>query len=304
MARNTRLQAPFDLTAWAFIATTGAACAQADPVQGDGSLRVGLWGEGASGARYHLSDAGFHITGDGVEALVTAADEPDGTPSLSIPLAAGHYELELLPGWEVYRGSIGDPQPAQVVADLITPNPVEFAVADNFSTEVTYMFEIEGDLVPMSDGTLDIDVEFQEDDGICTTSAHDWLFLGGDGHAPVGQGDGWQSFTASGDSLAAFILLFWEAGAPAGTFTLNLYEGVGTAGTLLSSGDYLVGEQAIAGFLWFGQIPVPLSDGQSYTFEAVNAPGWRTESGALPGATSSHGDAFHKTMRVYGPPCD
>src|SRR5688572_18402784 len=113
---RTRFLPSFHLAALAFLAVASTACDEVDAADGEGTLRVGLWGEGPSGQSYALLDAGFHITGDGVNAIISAADEPDGTPSLSVPLAAGDYELELLPGWEVFRGSIGDPDPVQLEA--------------------------------------------------------------------------------------------------------------------------------------------------------------------------------------------
>ena len=55
-----------------------------------------------------------------------------------------------------------------VDATLDSDNPVPFTIADNPATTVTGVFDIDGDLVPMQDGALDIDVEFDEDDGSCT----------------------------------------------------------------------------------------------------------------------------------------
>lgn len=303
MVRTARFHSALDLAVLAFVAIVPVACADPDPVQG-GSLRVGLWGEGASGTDYRLVDAGFRITATGVDAIVSAEDEPDGTAALRVPLAAGDYELELEPGWAVYRGNIGDPEPVRVEADLVTDNPVAFSVADNLATEVTYVFEIEGDVVPMTDGTLDVDVEFQEDDGMCTFGPQEWLLDVGDGQSPVGQGGGWQSFTAPRDSFLAFIPMMWEAGASEDPFTLNVYAGVGTSGALLSTGLYGAPQLEAAQFVWFGIIPFEIAAGQSYTIEGVDAQGWRTESGAVPGATSSAGNTFHKTMQLHGFACD
>jgi hypothetical protein len=304
MTRSTRRHPSFDLRVLALVASTLVGCATTDTPDGDGTLRVGLWGQGGSGSTYRLVDAGFHITGNGVDAIVSAADAPDGTPSLSVPLGKGDYELELLSGWEVYRGSIGDGDPALVEADLLTDNPVLFTVADGASTDVTYTFEIEGDIVPLADGTLDIDVEFEEDDGVCTPGGHEWLGETGDGSNPVGNGEGWQSFIAPRDTFLAFIPIFWEAGVPTDSLTINVYEGVGTSGTLLSTGMYGAFDSATTGFHWFGNIPILLTEGHSYTIEGVGAHGWRTESGALPGATSSEGDNYHKTMQLHGMICD
>ena len=174
-----------------FVMAVVGCTGEAELPEGEGTLRVGLWGDGASGTTYSLRDASFHVTGNGVDLTMFTAGLPDGTASITTPLAAGDYQIVLDPGWTVFSGDVGDPMPIAVDAELASDNPVPFAIADNLSTEVTFVFDVDGELVPMNQGTLDVDVEFQEDDGVCTpTFVWEELFVSTGDY--IDHGDGWQ----------------------------------------------------------------------------------------------------------------
>jgi hypothetical protein len=280
------------------------ACADAtDPATGEGELRVGLWGDGASGATYSLRDAIFRVTADGVDIDIDTDALADGTAAVSTPLAAGDYELELQPGWQVLRGDVGDPNPVAVEASIDSDNPVFFAIADGLSTEVTYVFDVEGDLVPMDDGSLDIDVQFDEDDGVCMPANFGEVVFESNGNY-IGQGDGWQSFTATHDISLYQVGLYWNV-TFGGPFTINIYEGVGTGGTLLHTQDFPgQGDSPPLGFDANGIVPpLVLVEGE-YTIEGTGTFGWQEAIGALPGSTSSLGDTRHKNIQLIASPCE
>lgn len=286
------------------LALTACAAAPDDPAPADGSLRVGLWGDGASGATYSLRAAAFQVTGNGVDATIDADALPDGTTAFAFGLPAGGYQVELLDGWEVWRGAVGDPLPVQVEATLDSPNPVPFAIADGLATDVTYVFDVGGELVPMAPGSLDIDVDFVEDDGVCTPTSVSETIFESVGEF-IGQGDGWQSFTAPADVQLVSIGLFWNV-SYGGAFTIHVYDGVGNQGTLLHSQTFPgLGDNPPVDFdSNVLDTPVLLAAGRSYTIEAVDTFGWQSASGALPGATSSLGNTGHKNIRLVATACD
>ncbi len=286
------------------LATIFAGCASSDPAPDDGSLRVGLWGDGASGEMYSLREADFRITGNGFDATVDADALPDGTPAFTIGLAAGDYQIELLDGWEVWRGAVGDPMPVQVEAALDTDNPVTFAIADNLATDVTFVVDVGGELVPMVAGSLDVDVDFSEDDGVCMpTFLLEEIFESNGGF--VDQGDGWQSFTAPADAQLVSVGLFWNVSFN-DAFTINVYAGVGNGGQLLHTETFPgLGNAPPVDFdNNLLTTPVLLQEGQSYTIEGVDTFGWQTAAGALPGSTSSLGTTRHKNIRLLATACE
>lgn len=282
----------------------GGCTGDAELPEGEGTLRVGLWGDGASGTTYSLRDASFHVTGNAVDLTMFTAGLPDGTATISTPLAAGDYQIVLDPGWTVYRGDVGDPMPIPVDAELASDNPVPFTIADNLSTEVTFVFDVDGDLVPMNQGTLDVDVEFDEDDGVCMpTFLWEEIFVSTGEY--LDQGDGWQSFTAVADAELRQVGLFWNVSFN-DEFTINIYEGVGNSGTLLHSETFPgLGDSPPVDFdANVLATPVLLEEGQSYTIEGVDTFGWQTSVGSLPGSTSSLGDTRHKDIRLVATLCD
>ncbi|HWB74840.1 MAG TPA: hypothetical protein VG755_07785 [Nannocystaceae bacterium] len=282
-----------------------AACTDVDD-DGDGTLRVGLWGQGSSGEVYSLQDAVFQISGNGVDQQIATADLADGTSAVSTPLPAGDYSVQLLDGWHVERGAVGDPDPVVVDATLATDNPVPFTIWDNLATDVTYVFEVDGDLVPLADGSLDIDVAFDEDDGVCTPSQTYDVAVWTEGDW-IDAGDGWQSFTANADSLLYSVGFYWNIVGFHPGYTIEIYEGEGTGGPLLFSQSYAgYGDNvSLLGFDFNGvSPPVLLEEGQVYTIAGIGTVGWQTALGALPGASSSEGDTRHKNVRAFAELCD
>jgi hypothetical protein len=122
----------------------------------------------------------------------------------------------------------------------------------------------------------------------------------------LSRGDGWQSFTADTTGDIVEVDFYWNVGGTNDEFTMNIYEGVGTGGTLLHS--ELFPGQGVG--VWVGfdtnvlSAAVPITAGSTYTIEGVDAFGWQTAQGEILGATSSFGAMQHKNIRVWVSPCE
>jgi hypothetical protein len=156
----------------------------------------------------------------------------------------------------------------------------------------------------MHQGTLDIDVAVDEDDGVCTPTFEAEQIFVSDGDY-IDQGDGWQSFTATADVQLYQVGFFWNVNFN-DAFTINVYAGVGTGGQLLHSQTFPgLGESPAAGFdANYLVPPVVLTEGSSYTIEGVDTFGWQSATGALPGATSSLGNTQHKNIQLFATLCE
>jgi len=122
----------------------------------------------------------------------------------------------------------------------------------------------------------------------------------------INQGDAWQSFTADDDGDIVEIDFYWNLSGTNGPFTMNVYEGEGTAGVLLHSQGFP--GQGMGTFVGFDSInvlsmPVPITAGSVYTVQGVGTFGWQTASGAIAGSSSSLGMGQHKNIRVWIEPC-
>lgn len=122
----------------------------------------------------------------------------------------------------------------------------------------------------------------------------------------INQGDAWQSFTADTDGNVVQIDFYWNLSGTNDAFTINFYEGEGTAGPLLHSQGFP--GQGMGTFVGFDAInvlsmPVPIVAGGVYTVQGVDTFGWQTASGAIAGGNSSLGVGQHKNIQVWIEPC-
>ena len=102
------------------------------------------------------------------------------------------------------------------------------------------------------------------------------------------------------------IDFYWNLSGTNDAFTINLYEGEGTAGPLLHSQGFP--GQGVGTFVGFDAInvlsmPVPIVAGGVYTVQGVDTFGWQTASGAIAGGNSSLGVGQHKNIQVWIEPC-
>ncbi|HWB74097.1 MAG TPA: hypothetical protein VG755_04060 [Nannocystaceae bacterium] len=262
-----------------------------------GELRVGLWGEGASGQTYSLHGSFFF---DGYFSIST--DElADGTPSLELAMPSGDHSVLLEHGWQVLRGEPGMEQ-VEVDAVLETDELVEFWIADDLVTNVDYVFEIDGELVPMQWGNVDIDVDFEEDDGVCQPiGASPGTYYSQAGTA-VGNSAGWQSFVAPIDFRVTDLGVEWS-GLPTDGFTMEVRAGVGPDGMLIGSMAFAAYQSEAPVWLVAPVLGIDLQEGESYTLVAPAAEGWRFSAGALPGAPSDVPNRY-RSIIVNGLACD
>jgi hypothetical protein len=129
------------------LAGSVAGCiAPTDPM---GTIRLDLTGQAASGATYRLRDAVISVVGPGYTRVWRTEDDP-GRTSLSDEVANGGYAATLADGWRLERVDHG--AASTVSAQLVSDNPVQFAVADHQRTSVPLQFRVEGEVVDMTQG--------------------------------------------------------------------------------------------------------------------------------------------------------
>lgn len=125
-----------------------------------GNVEMNLVGQAPSGNLYRLRSALVYV--DGPEASVSFNTENDpNLPSLSATVPAGDYTSFLEPGWyleRLYEEGASEP----VEAELLSPNPDAFAVAEDQSTQVVLRFRTGEDEVVINDGSFDIVLSVEE----------------------------------------------------------------------------------------------------------------------------------------------
>lgn len=113
-----------------------------------GSIHVELVGQSPSGAVFRLRDATITVAGP-TPRVWNTEDDPDQT-SLSANVLTGSYSATLADGWRFERLDHGETAP--VTAELLSPNPALFAVADRQRTSVQLQFLVGRELVDLSQG--------------------------------------------------------------------------------------------------------------------------------------------------------
>jgi hypothetical protein len=121
-----------------------------------GTVRMALEGTGPNGATYRLRDGIFEINGGSVSESLDTEVDPTAV-ILSTDLPAGAYGIELQPGWRFEREVAGVVN--AVNATLVSDNPVAFAIQPSITTDVIYVFEVDGGLVSLEPGTVSVGIE-------------------------------------------------------------------------------------------------------------------------------------------------
>ena len=154
----------------AAVCTGTASCASEiaseEPVTA-GRASVPLTAMGASGALYRLTGATFTIAGPTSSMLSTDA-LPD-SETIDVTLNAGSYQITLQPGWILERTLLGVTQTVEAV--LASANPMSFAIADQVVTPVSFVFQVDGDVIPMGQGVLRLGIAVEETGGACMSDA-------------------------------------------------------------------------------------------------------------------------------------
>ncbi len=126
---------------------------QPKAIESVGVVRVPLVGSGSSGAAYRLENATFSVTGP------TSLELDGNGETLQRELPVGDYSIELRAGWSLRRTSAGT-----VDATLVTDAMQRFQVREQQTTIVSYRFKVDGDVVVMTHGTLEVRIEIDEED--------------------------------------------------------------------------------------------------------------------------------------------
>jgi hypothetical protein len=113
-----------------------------------------------NGVTYRLREAHFDISGP-ESATLDGEDAPDAN-SIQVPLHSGDYTVFLRDGWRMERRTVPDGPFAAVEANLVGPNPLEFAISDGETSAVAYDFEVGGAQVPLGEGDLSLSIHVRE----------------------------------------------------------------------------------------------------------------------------------------------
>jgi Cys-rich repeat protein len=132
-----------------------------------GRASVPLTAMGASGALYRLTAATFTIAGPTSTMLSTDA-LPD-SETIDVALNAGAYQVTLQAGWGLTRTLGGVTQAVEAV--LVSANPLSFAISDQVITPVSFVFQVDGDVIPMGQGVLRLGIAVEETGGACMSDA-------------------------------------------------------------------------------------------------------------------------------------
>ncbi len=207
MKRNTRV------VSCALLGLLIAGCSVEARLQEQGSevglLEVDLQHMGEDGATYHLRDATLEITG-GIELALDVGEEV----FLRHSLPPGEYDLELLDGWHIERQAGEATEPIE--AQLVSPNPAPFTIAEGNVTNVTLVFEmggLAGDTVKTGDLTVDMEVRTSTDGGYVDPSDEECI-----GGLVINEVD----YDQPGTDEAEFVELFNGSDCAASTEGLHL----------------------------------------------------------------------------------
>ena len=120
----------------------------------EGTLSMRLSTE-VNGVTYRLREALFEVSG--AESLTLSSGD---SPSIEQLLTAGDYTVNLSDGWRLEREFPSGFQ--TVAAELVSPNPAPFTVVAGQTTDVAYVFETDGTIVSMGEGTLNLRIQVNE----------------------------------------------------------------------------------------------------------------------------------------------
>lgn len=121
-----------------------------------GSVALALRATGSSGNVYQLVDAQVRFTGP-VTATVDADPDED---TLEVDLPTGPYDVLLLDGWQLVQLMDGGSQASD--ARLVSENPTDVAVAEGLVSDVGFLFDVSGELIPFGLGRARINIEVFE----------------------------------------------------------------------------------------------------------------------------------------------
>ena len=127
----------------------------ADYAQGTLSMQLST---DVNGVTYRLREALFDLSGP--ESLTLSSGD---NPAIEQLLSEGDYSVNLSDGWRLEREFESGFQ--AVAAELVSPNPAHFTVVAGQTTDVAYVFETDGTIVSLGEGTLNLRIQVTERGG-------------------------------------------------------------------------------------------------------------------------------------------
>jgi hypothetical protein len=123
-----------------------------------GLIQIALRTTGSLGTEFQLTNASVRFRGPVTKTEV--ADAEDAVLTIDVP--SGTYSTQLLDGWELLR--LGDGGTEPVEATLVSQNPVQVDVAEGAISDVVFLFDVSGELVPFGLGRIRVDFDVFEGD--------------------------------------------------------------------------------------------------------------------------------------------
>lgn len=140
------------------IVSTGCAIDGSNETEGVGTVRMPLRAVSDDGTEYQLRQAEFDISGP--QTVTVLSEDYLTQDAAQVVLGVGDYQVELTGTWQMER--IVDGMPEAVEATLVSGNPVAFSIQDQGVSAVTFRFEVEGEVVEMGEGVLELRIEVDE----------------------------------------------------------------------------------------------------------------------------------------------
>ncbi|WNG27733.1 hypothetical protein F0U62_29660 [Cystobacter fuscus] len=142
------------------VACGGATETETQTPETEGALTLPLTATSADGKVFKLVGAAFEIMGPQQNILITDTS----ADTVNVPLAIGAYSIRLHGGWQLERAN----EPGQRVrAELISPNPLSFSIEKGATSQVRFLFKLQGEgsadvgIHVDSGGSISGDIQFQ-----------------------------------------------------------------------------------------------------------------------------------------------
>lgn len=159
------------------------------PAAAVGQLQVALT-SGVGDSLYILKNARFEVSGDEAVTLETGNDLEPAVLERALPV--GQYQLRLLDGWQLQRGSPDQETP--ISATLLSDNPQPFAIETGNITGVVFRFQTQSQVIETSTpGRLNVGIEV---DGVPAARIVISELLSNPSQLPDSQGEWFELFNA------------------------------------------------------------------------------------------------------------
>jgi alpha-tubulin suppressor-like RCC1 family protein len=119
-----------------------------------GSLELRLATD-VNGLRYQLANATFNVTGPETTTIIPSPNSYNA----QVTLDQGNYTIDLQNGWVLEKSAVPGGVLNPVAAQLVSPDPFNFTISQGATTRVGYSFLVDGSVIGMGEGTLDLSID-------------------------------------------------------------------------------------------------------------------------------------------------